>query len=30
MTDDEHFLGYVDLHSRTPRALFHRDDVARF
>jgi hypothetical protein len=27
---DEHFLGYVDLHSQTPRALFHINDVKRF
>ncbi len=26
---DEEFLGYVDLHSRTELALFHRDHVKR-
>lgn len=26
---DEQFLGYVDEHSRTDLALFHRDHVAR-
>lgn len=26
---DDSFLGYVELHSRTERALFHRVHVAR-
>lgn len=28
MTDEE-FLGYVEIHSRTPRALFHRKHAQR-
>jgi hypothetical protein len=27
---DQQFLGYVELHSRTPRALFSNSDVCRF
>lgn len=27
--DDESFLGYVETHSRTELALFHRDHVLR-
>jgi hypothetical protein len=27
--NDESFLGYVEIHSQTPRALFHRDHVFR-
>jgi hypothetical protein len=27
---DESFLGYVEIHSQTERALFHRDHVVRF
>lgn len=26
---DKDFLGYVELHSRTPRAAFHVDDIRR-
>lgn len=29
MQSDEDFLGYVYFHCRTPRRLFHRDDVNR-
>ena len=29
MMNDEQFLGYFSLHSRTERALFHRDDINR-
>lgn len=27
--DDESFLGYVEIHSRTELALFHRDHAIR-
>jgi hypothetical protein len=27
---DQQFLGYVELHSKTPRALFENSDVCRF
>jgi hypothetical protein len=27
---DRQFLGYVELHSKTPRALFSNSDVCRF
>jgi hypothetical protein len=27
---DQQFLGYVELHSKTPRALFSNSDVCRF
>lgn len=29
MDDDERFIGYCELHSRTERALFHRQHVER-
>ena len=30
LEDDTAFLNYVDLHSKTPRALFHGKHVERF
>jgi len=30
MDNDEQFLGYVEIHSETDRALFHINDVNRF
>jgi len=29
LDSDDDFLGYVDLHSRTERALFSREDILR-
>lgn len=29
MTTDEEFLGYVEFHSKSERALFHVDDANR-
>lgn len=29
LKDPEKFLGYVELHAQTPRALFHLDHVNR-
>lgn len=29
MDDDDFFIGYCELHSETPRALFHKDHIAR-